>query len=61
MSNKKQLRHHKVRTAFVDKVGSTADRTTEYNDIQTNDYAWKVSNGQLAVQNNLKYREDIIA
>ena len=60
MSNKKQLRHHKVRAVFVDTTGSTATRDTEYNDIQVNDYSWKISNGQLAVQNNLKYRTDII-
>jgi hypothetical protein len=60
MSNKAQLRHHKARVIFVNTVGSTADRDTEYNDLGFNDYPWKVSNSILAGQKNIKYRKDII-
>lgn len=56
---KKQFCNNKFIRVFVNTTGSTADRDTECDDIQYNDYAFKLSNGVCASRYR-KMRSDIV-
>jgi len=60
MATKAQWQRQLMRKAWVNTISSTADRDTDYNDIQVNLYAWKLPNSVLASR-WIKGREDVIA
>lgn len=45
---------------WINKVGSTADRSTEADDVRVNDHAWKISKGVYGPRCP-RLRKDIIA
>jgi len=59
MATKNQARRFKMKAMYLSTSGSTANRDTECNDLQYNDYAWHVSNAHLAL-NWIKLRSDAI-
>lgn len=60
MATKRQWQRKLLLESWVNNAASTGDRTTDFNDIQHNLYAWKISNNNFA-KRWLKAREDIIA
>lgn len=59
MSNKTQIQRYRGLQIWNATVASTADRDTKYNDLQVNDYSWKMDNYVLAARLR-KARTDII-
>ena len=60
MSTKAQWQRMLMRKVWINKTGSTADRTTEADDVRVNDHAWKLADWMVAPRSP-RMRKDIIA
>ena len=60
MATKKQGANWHGKKIWIDKVGSTADRSTECDDLRIDDHSWKWSKAYLG-NNCPRIRKDAIA
>ena len=59
MATKAQYHRKRLKEIFAATTGATADRDTKADDLQYNNYSWKISNAVMASR-WLKMRADVV-